>query len=718
MILVSALLFGSIPAVVQEPIAFEAQGERLDAVVERLAEVTGQPLVVGEEGAKHHLAIYAKSLTADELIAGIARVTVSQWIPDRETMRLVPDRAERRRMANANYQKRAEIFSQLVKDWQEWISENESGETQQAVPRGVVTTSPYMENIPAAVAHRAGSVLLDHIDPSVVARLMTGDRVAFSTQPNAKQLRFRPLPATFFRDLNRDYQAGIEEVSQSAAHVRFIDHARLRLINIGLQDYFTTPDSEKSVSKIVLTLTDAGSDYNIFNNYFIYVKGYTLEDGRHKQMFAFSIELQGEIDDDEIMALTPASLAKPDVVEFEPGVSAVLEQLTAWTRTRTRFSKAPEVVQDYLLNRVENNPRRQMYAPLYRALAEHNDIDVVAAIPDDLYSGFMSFSMEPLLMYAFLEMVGDDSVENGTLYSGLKDPDRNVFVSVDDRRLEAFLKRNSDYMSLPMREQVAYIAERGHWRVQDPTEPVIRAVFRPAGFAQNLDVLKVLSYASGTDLDAVLTEGRVRFGSLSPALRGKIETEIYNQNLAMVKHASDSLPASIFERHEAQMTNLHQYGVRIEPTELLPNGVPAEAIWDTRVFQEFGFIHAPQPGESQGWAGPIDAVRLLQTTEHDIRIGTAAAQQLPTRFFVGDLTHYEFRLLFQDGFATDMSVTDMPLGNDAVHHQIYAFPVEVQAHLERIRKLMEESGRFPTGSQQNVRPPEELELIRTIRSTQ
>lgn len=675
------------------PLEFEARGERLDAVVERLAEVTGQPLVVGEEGAKHHLAIYAKSLTADELIAGIARVTVSQWIPDRGTMRLVPDRPAREAMRRERLKEKEEVFLQLVEGWKEMLRLDEQSGLELTPVSFEYSPFPRFENINQVLAGRMADRLIDYIDPQIVARMSRGDRVAFSTQPNARQVRFRPIPAALIRDLNHEYLEQVNELVEYPVYRYIVESTELRGLNLGLQDYITYPQPEANISKMLVVVTDTGSGPVADTSYLLRFIGFTMHDGRHKQMFTFNVELAGNIEEEYQNEEFLANLGMPNDVRLEPEVVSVLDSISEWTFSRRAFYDAPSEVQAYLLNRVANNPRKQVYYPYYKALADENEVDIVASIPEQTYPTFLSWRDGTMPFYMAVNTATDNVLERGTLYSIQNDVDLNVGIAIDDAQFETYLKRSSAMRSLSLRRQIEYIASRGNWRYDDPSLRVLRAVFRGTSFGSKIAEMTLLSYASAGELDRILEEGEIRFNSLNPEFRRAIERSVYNLELPLMSYAGPP-KESLFEEQDYQMGRLDRYSYRVEPTELLPDGIPEFTVWSTKVYQDYGFLNDPQVPDATGFGGPFWATTLIRYTDTDSELGVSAAMQRPSRFFVGEMSAFQFHLRVLQDFAVEFSVSDMPVSMDTSSHFLHSMPEGVQQHINQIRQRMIESGRF------------------------
>lgn len=186
-------------------ITFRANACGLVSFTKALSSATGLAMEADPALQRQVVLVNVKDVKLSDLMAKVADVVDCEWVDDKGVQRLQVSAQKRRATEEADVQKRAKEISETLAKFRKLVSDDYSPKqladyVREQVRKREDNVEPDYINIGATLGPQAtrmgagpmGRVFaraLSAIDPVVLARLQFDDRVVYSSQPNAKQLR-------------------------------------------------------------------------------------------------------------------------------------------------------------------------------------------------------------------------------------------------------------------------------------------------------------------------------------------------------------------------------------------------------------------------------------------------------------------------------------------------------------------------------------------------
>lgn len=684
------------------PISFEAPGEPLAVIVERLAEVTGSALTTGAEERGHYLTISVTDMPLEDLLDGIARVTVMNWIPDRGGLRLVPDNARRSEIEAELAAERAALFKF---QFEEWIrvqrkALEEMGEFNPRAEGGAENV--YMHHYMGLYVD-VFETLLPYVDMDRVGRLRPGERVVFATDPTRMQVPMVGVPNSVFNRLT--------EIQRS-----FSSNARVAPSPPSARDlYRISPNAETVVNKIAIGIKrdprGSGNSpaYNVDFTLFERRDGRNLQVQRGSEDLPRIEDLTAEGNADPIGSLESLGLEPVENIRYGDIVMASLESPEN-TTMRRRFSEHSEAIQKIALNLQEHDPQIEIVAPYLLQVTERNNLQVIANVADrSAYSLLVrAAGTNPLYPNILIAHSHELEVADGTLYVRPIDVPRAVADRVDREYVSEYISRFRGHRQIPLIAQLEYFRTT-EGLIDDTGTLVNRFVLSSTAHNDNFYALRLLSRATTAEVDWLLSNVVIPYQQLSAPLRQAFHEMIFNHELGV----------SLDEREQAE--DLDEYIMThsrfqeiggYEVTEVFANGIPNETHLRVRAGETWMFVNEIERSSA------TMHVNILQDIFNYARNRAFLDNAPPTTtsnfvridyYYVERARFYGFQLQFGPHFRSSFQATDLEIGPHARAHHFTEFPPEIADQVSRATERMRNDPRFQYIFDPNIfggqRPP-------------
>ena len=691
----------------------------LEKAVRLLSQATGKRLEVSRELAGEVLVASASKVEPDELLARVASCLGATWRDDGSKLTLVLTDAQRKeqrdaelawrqRAAEAAIQKLSEPLAKHPTFDAKAIEEARQGGGVPAMGGGGFSPMAMAQlgrNLiagnPASPTGRAVARLARLIGPKTLAMLGDGERLVFSTRPNAMQ---RPFPNGSLPILN---QLIAEQAKWAEANNAVNDEAGMERL-LGALFGGTRTAVAGSPSKALLAvqrqrLTD-GYEFRL-----------TLFDQEGKEAFSDGLTMLLESSPLNLLDSLGAATAPGQEIRLSPLSAKLLGVLRGLSSIA--LGVAPSAAIDDELAAVLRRPDE--YEPLsffhgeaFAAVAQAYGRNLVACVPDAAFSASLFLLPgQKLTVESFLKSLQDlklMSLESDDRWIVAR-PTRPWYQRMqrqDRRALAGLIASVRSDGTLRLADLAAY-ALGNPPLLENPVASLYATLSLP-GLAANpsamqWDLLRFFGSMTASQRQMALNGAEIPLRSLTSNQRAMVWRMAYLPGFLGMSglRVQTQQPANPFA------------ALRTEPTELLPNGIPGGAFVRVTVQRTQVVVN--------GGASPAGGLRLfsalgaeelgaMQQLREDPALGAMVGAFLPNwqTFRVGEKLQYQF--LFQ--LTPEVSLTGMledvevPEGAPAVPFDRLpqAFRERVQRTREQMKQGAAQLGSILGGGQAPPRP--------------
>lgn len=681
--MLSILLASVIAVQDNDTIEFKADGERLDSIVARIADESGQALSVGPEGSKHYLVIRVNDSSWEEVLDGIAEATTSKWEIEDGVRRLVPDSDTRLEYEDKSKAKIASRFEEGIENWLVKYAEEDDDVNAGHGTNNSSTISPEL-------ALNFISQLLPLVDVNELVNesldTSLGGRVVFSTRPTQMQRRFKSVPATLIPELSRSYNEYLDWYEADEYRRLMADVMTQEIDKSSYSKYIVWPSKESPLDTVNLVVRWFGSIHSSFTVY-LELQGYSSRGGQRRQIFEFlstHSPLQVKADDERSLEL-PESSAR---IEFGPELSEVFA-FRALEPLRN-FSDMPETYRQLVLNPERFDPQ-VMLAPLaIDAVFEGGEGDVIACVPDSLAWALLSpyFNERDVSLGA---LFGHSCryIHSGNIHVlAPVDAGMQAENTVDRRLLGEFLRTYQGHVTMPLRPLVRFIDSVGNSAWDYPAMSAVRVVLGSNGI-RDLNLIEILSHCDPIQLDQVLSGVDGRLSSLSPGFRTRLQEYVFSDSSRLAMRPTETrneyapLIATRLVYSNNQVANRS-----LEPTEVLPNGIPDTSVLRSRAFAMLGIIGHPASDSYMQERTLFNeySFAYYQASSATLPVGSTRMVLSSLRF--GEMTATEINIEFTDDLNIGLLAEDSAITIDDPAYTEEDIPESFKARIAKARELM------------------------------
>lgn len=690
----------------------------LEKSVPRLSQALGKRLEVSKELASEVVVVRASNVEPDELLERIASAVGASWRDDGSKLTLVLTDAQRKEQREAELAWRQKAAEAAIQRLSEPLAKHptfdakaieearQSGRMPVAMGGSVspMTMAQFGRNLlagnPASPTGRAVARLARLIGPRTLATLGDGERLVFSTRPNAMQ---RPFPNGSLPILQ---QLIAEQATWAEASNASNDEAGMeRLLGAlfgGARAAVAGSPSKALLSVQRQRLTD-GYEFRL-----------TLFDGEGKEAFSDGLTMLLESSPLNLLDSLGTAAAPGQEIRLSPLSAKLLDVLRSLSSMA--FGGAPTAAIDDELTAVlrrpdEHEPLSFFHGEAFLAMAQAYGRNVVACIPDAAFSASLfvlpgqRFTVESFVKslqdLKVMSLASDDRwiVARPTRpwYQRMQRQDRRALAS-----LIASVRSDG---TLRLADLAAYALSNPPL-LESPVASLYATLSLP-GLAANpsamqWDLLRFYGSMTASQRQAALSGAEMPLRLLTPNQRAMVWRMAYLPGLFGMSGL----------RVQAQRQTNPFAALRTEPTELLPNGIPAGAFVRVTVQRTQVVVNGGASAGGLRLFSALGAEELgaMQQLREDPTLGPMVGAFLPNwqAFRVGEKLQYQFlfQLTPEVSWTGMLEDVDVPDGAPAVPFDQLpqAFRERVQRTREQMKQGAAQLGSIFGGGQAPPRP--------------
>lgn len=667
------------------------------------------PTIQGE-----FLTIYVKDTPLKDLMKRIAEVTTGEWRLEGETYRLFRATAVAQQQARNEQQARVNAIRKEMNDLFKSLEPRPANAKPE--PDGV-QEGPMggmgMFGGGSSAANKAIIKLLRPIDPAVLASIGEGQRLVFSSNPTRIQ---RPLMG----NLNQIISEMIAEHNKAIANQPKSDEPEdddfkqvaefLKQLGVDLEE---KPIQGRAQKALLIAARQP------------FIGGLSIElklyDVQGKVILSDQVMLSdgegGMFDMAEIADMLPADtpgVRRPERPKVE-GPDKPIEFSATTKEINEVFGGAGGMMMGGMPSfkplSAETDAkmlRPDLYDPLSFELSEsllaagaHKKMGVVANLPDDVMSlfGIMRGSQGRTVNGFLGQMLSNPNLKT-TMADGWvtivpAKPHASRTSRVDRVALSRLLQASKSKGVASLDDMAAYAQTN-----RPPTETGIAMLhfmlYAPNVMSQGMmgmqdwDMLRLYGQLSMEQKMGARNGISIPFANLAPGQRTLVERMVYGSNARFTEG-----PAKQEIGMMAMMRNFmpgQQNSWKQEPTEIMPNGLPAQGQLQLNL-TETGVATVADKGTMASMFGALgpDELAMFQFMREDATMG-AMAGMMPQiqKVKVGTRKNYRFTFLVAPEVRMEKSLNDDSVDKSAQEISIDnlppAFKAQIQASLEAMKK--------------------------------
>lgn len=634
-VLASVLLASQAAPASQAKVSVQVRGAAAPLVVEQIAKQTGLKLGADRNMWRDYLCLSVKDIDSQTLLDKVAEACQARWVMVEGVKTLLPDYNLRERAVSAAVTRRTAAYAKSIKNLVASLdpkppkSPSGEGSDQPARPGGGEDDieTPFG---PAGTGRRLLAAYITAIGPAFFARLEPESRVVFSSSPTRMQ---RGLPnvnsVPYLAKWVQEHNDMVKVMAQGASEDgevddSYMDEMQKIMEELGLQrDFAEKPKAiEAMPAKLLLVVTSqkmyAGMSMCSVELRAFDRTGKSVLQEQHS-LSEIDYSAMGDAIEAETGIPVPEGGANPPEKKPEKATPLVLGDAgKLWAKVHRRnlnplAKEATEKPTAEELARVgdfvANEPLAGAPTDFFFALADHDHVNVVAVLPDDIIQrgSFMLPGDRLTLEYVGRRIFGDPkaSFQDSPMVMAKSDSwltatpadqgrtrrDRvdRVAVSAAVKKIRASAWTNLDTMA----EFVASVPEEAAGTVTDWTWPLVDmksfgSVFGGSGMES--DWMRLWGLLDpGTRL-SLRRGGSVSFAAVPEAARKEIAKRVFGPRafLAPFPKPKGSSDLQIMNSMMLGMAMGMENGGSLadEPTEALPNGLDMRGSLASQSYQE------------------------------------------------------------------------------------------------------------------------------------
>jgi hypothetical protein len=555
-------------------ISLQLRGVPVRAVIAELQQQAGVPLAVAGTVGDHIVVVQVKDAPLDQLLERLARVTSGKWEDVGSGRQLVSDDDLRRRQQAEELQRRTNLIREEIKAQSAAVlGRSFTDQDAQRMAREADELNRQLSNstgnIPDTVWERQSQLqnsaplgrllmrILSSLDAAALANLPADMRFVFATSPTQMQRDLGPGAVRALDDFVREYGLWANAMSRYVRPV--VDDAGFT--HMGDPTYFG-PLSERP-AKILLTVYRWGSEGGL---------NFELAIADAKGVYIANASTTVHVDDSMPMPTEAPPVPENDpVVRFSHEAEVLLELMRGGTEPGALDRLAGDV-REKLLNPERYDPLSLLAAEVVALAA--GDKQLVAMLPDRMFSIHFPSGVRASQLRQVLNGYGVVRIE-----------DEDEWMVVTPYRPVEARQRFTDRAALG--EFLRAIAAQGGPSLESLSRYALRT---PDAGSDSLGSLYLFMLFSDsiTGFDVNNWDLLRFYGSLQQAQRqallagqtlrvSTLGQEQQRHLTRLIFYRTPLAGGSDLEATSAQAAIV--YGtIFSEPTQVMPNGLPAEAV--------------------------------------------------------------------------------------------------------------------------------------------
>ncbi len=715
-----AILAFACAASAQTKVTYTTVAVNAKKAVDELAAKSGMNLRCSAAMSQEILILRLQDAPMDEVMKQLAAVTMGAWQKEGDISYLVPNTGARLLEANKNQQHFAERIAKTLKTAQEQLAKAPAA-PQPGMPAAMFGISP--------IGGGSLNKLALAIGPAQLASVPENGRVVFSTSPNRLQ---RGLPAAampiineFVLEYNRaaasakhDEPAKNEQPPEMAAFMQLLG-SRARK-----PEQITGPPAKALVVAARRGMMGGGYSMTL-----------KLYDAQGRILATANTNISTE------MPFSPMDLLQPKNPPANSGKEIALSPLSKELygigeslsvlggSSRLKMSKE---LTEALKDPVEHDPLSFVHSEALIAIATERNEQLVADLPD----GVMSFldnlrAKGKLTAQSYLSEIsgqgapappakpakpgqatGDEpaaeAVSSGDSPDRAKVQEANGWLVVSPADSDKARTQRTDRGSLRTLIRVAvtqgyvglddladYSLKNGSPLDAAPASGMYIMTFAPNALQEgmmgltNWDLLKFYGLLGGSQRQSLREGGRLAFGQLSPAQQNQTAKMVFGADAALTidsggrKQPSDPLTEIITTQLDRALGSAEN-DYRSEPTEVMPNGLPADGFISVKFTSE-PIAQAQTMSTDLGRMSSLSSLELgiFKMFKEDPKMSQLAGA-MPTfdDLKVGNRAVYAFSFNVAPGVSEKGTLNDDRIPKEAPVYKLNALPQDFQKRID------------------------------------
>jgi hypothetical protein len=670
------------------PVSFTCRAGTADHVLAALGKATGVRLEATRGTAGEVLVVSVANTPLRDVMARIATVTSSEWQYDHATYRLVASDALRRKEEAEALVTRVAAVRKAIEKGMAPPAPSKPGDVDAQAQARAAATGPF-----GGEGSRHIYEILNAVDPATIAGLAPNERVVFSSRPTAMQRPFSDDVTAATNAIIAEHNAAVAKNSNQAAEVNGIAGAETPGFLKTMLDRMNKPVG--NVSKVLLILSRMS--FGGFGMLSAAVRMYD-PDGKIALDQQVNLDILG-IGMSEIMAAvgpTGTGPAKPATsastpVPLSDDTKAFQGVFDMGSMSGVRPAAMTPAVKEKIYHPERYDPLSFVVTDEVFAIAKKQGRPVVADLSDGTSLTQQLFDKTPTVETA------EKQLEQGYVQRVVPDPMFLVIKPANpaesradrlDRGALADLLRASDTKGVPTLDDIAAYSLRAPSPMDGGIGMLYVVMLAPGAFAQNMsgltswELLRLDGSLDSTRRETLIAGGAIPFSSLNAYQMDQVHRMAFG---AIPMLEADDPSQKPEERLPAFMRTfvggtLNDY--RDEPTELLPNGIPADGFLTVKATQEpFASPVSAAGTIASGPTAVLDAETLAtykMLRESPMFSQVSGMMPNPSRARIGQRTIYAFTFHIAPKVSMQSSLNDNRLDTSSAIVSMTTLPTDLQ----------------------------------------
>lgn len=700
-----ALLLGQGPAPdLQAPITFTHRAAPVGRVLAQLSEKSKLKLEALPAVASDVVLVSVKDVPLQAVLERIATVTSAEWRQDGDVYRLAPAAGIRNREAQDEATaKVTAIRASIAERLKPPAPMKSTGDAE--VDKEMAS---FQDNM---MGDKPILRILQNVDLRALSTIGPNERVVFSTQPTRMQ---HPLPANSGTQIN----LLVAEHNKTAKAMNNADKDADDAMPPGVEmpdfvkemiEQRTKPVGEVSKGLLIVSRMGFGGFGGLNVELVLYNREGKVAYKNNTMLTEQSAAMTRAIENAQ--GKTPAA-GKKTPVELSPDTKVVQSTFRKATGMTGSFAVSPEA--KALLYRPDvHDPLSFASTDSLLAVAKKQGRPIIANLPDAMEEG-SAFMMGPS---------GDPMVED--IESDLKSaehlrtiadptfllvkPSQPAAARQDrlDRAALAALMQAVDKKGIPTLDDIAAYATKASNPMEGGIGASYVAMLAPGAFSMsmsgftNWDALRFYGLLSPEARQNLAGGGRIAFGTLNPALSGQLQKMVFGTQANLQVEGTNQKPEA-----ETMASMMRMFGVgadrdfRTEPTEAMPNGLPADGFVSANVANDF-FVSPVFEGD-QPTMGPmsvlgVDEIAMFKMIGEDTRLNTMMGDRMPKidRVKLGERSVWNLQFHVAQRISAKATLNDNRMPKNGATVAMTSLPA---GHQSRIAERVAQYKKSPLGA--------------------
>lgn len=713
-------------------VTLSLKAANVEQIVRQIAEKTGKNLEVSPQMRSEVLIVDVSDFPVQSLLDRIAEVTLGQWVADGETLSLRPDVNKRKLASQQVDTERVQELQKALVNLQKVLqpkpkNPEEGGDEDfgQFFGMGMGGGSTEARKVIATISRGLNANSLAQIKP--------GDRIVYATTPTRMQL---PMPGPNLNQVVGEWVAAhnkaAEEAEKNPREIPGGDEmAQMMELfgSMGMNPFATPKKITGAPAKVLLVVSrpDSGAmmmfggggdglslELRLYSqDGLVLLSGQSMLGGYDEEDVA---GVMREISEEQATRSGEATgQTQPDKPEKETKITYSKETLAMKEAMNMRNSR--QLGQKPIPAEIETMfARPDLHEPLsfdvsdgLTSLAKERKLDLVANIPDNYVSfwGSMFGDGTDTVEELEAELSGNDELvvknEGGVYTIRPRDVEGAARLRVNRADLARLIEAARTKL-VPSLDDLAAFAARNPKPSESGIAMTWLNLYAPnlmrEGFGgeTNWDMIRLWGLLNPTQRQTLRTGNMLSYAAISAEQAAVVRKFMFGAD-AELKIEDPAKPKSglrMLNMMFGMMARSTQAGAsyRTEPTEIMPNGLPAQGGIRMEATETMYAIQVQTDGRPSPMLGALGAEELafIKFMLDDPRIAAEASNEMPefNRLKVGDRTIMDFKFYAANDVLTTHSLTDdRPAAGGPF--ALNALPAKMQQQVDEKTKLIKES---------------------------